>query len=405
MPPGLAVSIIDISEKDAIASVSVINDGGAGIINKGICWNAAGNPTISDSKTSNGKGSEPFTAELDKLNPGTKYFVRAYAINKAGTGYSNEVSFTSYSISLAQITTENPTEVSSTSATTGGNILFDGGDPISSRGICWSTVLNPTINDNKTMDGTGSGKFISEITGLLPGTSYYIRAYAVNSAGISYGVNILLTTYAFTNAGQLTDIDGVVYNTISINGQIWMKENLNVTHYSNGDPIPDVINDTEWWSLSSGAYCDYDNNPDNSKIYGRLYNWFAVNDSRNLCPQGWHVPSYQEWESLIQFLGGDTFAGGKLKEDGTSHWGSPNTGATNLSGFTALPAGNRLKVSLDGVFFSEYYFMGGYGILWTSPETTQTTATVVQLGFMSDRVEYYQEQKFSSCSVRCLKNQ
>jgi len=137
----------------------------------------------------------------------------------------------------------------------------------------------------------------------------------------------------------VTDIDGNVYHFITIGTQVWMVENLKVTHYRNGDLIPNVTDNTAWSNLVTGAYCDYNNGPGISTTYGKLYNWYAVNDSRNIAPSGWHVPTDAEWTTLTTYWGGESIAGGKLKEVGTTHWQSPNTGATNESGFTALPGG------------------------------------------------------------------
>lgn len=118
---------------------------------------------------------------------------------------------------------------------------------------------------------------------------------------------------------EVKDFDGNVYDTVVIGTQVWLVQDLKVTHYQNGDPIPNVTDGTNWSSLTSGAYCDYDNAPSNSTIYGKLYNWFTVRDSRNICPSGWHVPTDAEWETLINHLGGSEVAGCKLKEQGTEH--------------------------------------------------------------------------------------
>jgi len=149
----------------------------------------------------------------------------------------------------------------------------------------------------------------------------------------------------------LTDIDGNVYQTIKIGDQWWMAENLKVTHYRNGEAISNVTDNLQWTNLSSGAYCIH-NYADDVETYGLLYNWYTVNDSRNIAPAGWHVPTDEEWKQLEMFLGmsqtdADNFGwrgtdeGGKLKEEGTTHWIDPNTGATNESGFSALPGGRR----------------------------------------------------------------
>jgi hypothetical protein len=134
---------------------------------------------------------------------------------------------------------------------------------------------------------------------------------------------------------------------IQIGDQKWQRRNLDVTTYRNGDVIPYVADQTAWNNLTTGAWCWYNNDSANGAIYGKLYNWYAVNDSRGLAPNGYHVPSNTEWNTLQTYLGGNTTAGGKLKETGTTHWNNPNTGATNSSGFTALPGGFRYN---DGRF-------------------------------------------------------
>jgi uncharacterized protein (TIGR02145 family) len=157
----------------------------------------------------------------------------------------------------------------------------------------------------------------------------------------------------------VTDIDGNVYRTVKIDGQWWTAENLKTIHYRKGLRIPNITEASEWGSLTTGACCDYDNNTDYDSTYGRLYNWYAVSDSRNIAPPGWHVPTDAEWQTLVDFMGGSSVAGGKMKEAGTSHWSAPNTGATNESCFSALPGGCRYY---DGTFRHM-----GYGVyFWSS---------------------------------------
>ena len=159
----------------------------------------------------------------------------------------------------------------------------------------------------------------------------------------------------------ISDIDGNIYHAISIGTQVWMIENLKVTHYRNGDVIPNVTDATIWSSLSTGAYCDYDNSSGNSTTYGRLYNFFTVADARNICPTGWHVPSVNEFTTFTTYLGGESVAGGKVKETGTTHWQTPNDGATNVSGFKALPSGYRFDTgAFDGI--------GSYADFWAFAE-------------------------------------
>jgi len=158
--------------------------------------------------------------------------------------------------------------------------------------------------------------------------------------------------YSFEDT--VVDIDGNIYHTITIGNQVWMVENLKVTHYRNGDAIPNISDNSGWMSTTSGAYCDYANDPGNGDTYGRLYNWYTVQDPRNITPVGWHVPSNYEWSVLLAYLGGEAVAGGPLKDTGTIEehtglWHLPNTGATNNSGFTALPGGHRQSVNGDFV--------------------------------------------------------
>ncbi len=158
---------------------------------------------------------------------------------------------------------------------------------------------------------------------------------------------------------QVTDKDGNTYKTITIGTQVWTAENLNVEHYRNGDVIPQVQNKENWKKLTTGAWCYYENNSENGKTYGKLYNWFAVSDPRGLAPEGWHIPSEAEWTKLTDFLGGKGVAGGKMKA--TKLWLSPNTGATNNSGFTGLPGGIRND-------FGSFSGIGKYACFWSSSE-------------------------------------
>ena len=193
------------------------------------------------------------------------------------------------------------------------------------------------------------------------------------------------------------DIDGNVYETIQIGEQLWMAENLKVTHYNDGSEIPNITNNGDWGGLSTGAYGDYDNNPTNSETYGRLYNWYTVDDSRGLCPEGWHVPSDNEYTVLTDYLGGESVAGGKMKEAGLEDWNSPNTGATNESGFTGLPGGDR------GTYGTCAY-MGIYGDFWSSTEYNSNSAWFRLLHYFYSEVYRFNLGKRYGCSVRCLRD-
>lgn len=190
------------------------------------------------------------------------------------------------------------------------------------------------------------------------------------------------------------DIDGNSYDIIRIGNQWWMAENLKTTTYNDGTTIPNVSNDSEWKFLNTPAYCWYDNNISNKETYGALYNWYTVNTNK-LCPEGWHIPTNEEWLILINYLGGSDLAGGKLKETGTTHWKSPNTGATNSSGFTALPGGYR-----DDFFKS----LGEGARFWSATESSANTATIKSLGYGHEVIASGQFYKNNGFSIRCIKN-
>lgn len=196
-----------------------------------------------------------------------------------------------------------------------------------------------------------------------------------------------------TSNYTVKDIDGNIYHTVTIGTQVWMMENLNTTRYRNGDTI---INATIWNDSTNGAYCNYDNNSINGQIYGKLYNWFAVNNNRNIAPIGWRVPTDNDWRILVDYLD-SSVAGGKLKEADTIHWESPNAGANNSSGFTALPGGYRSSYgSFDGI--------GNSGYWWTSSEYLDTTkAWYYSMNHNWAYVISYVSDKRKGFSIRCIK--
>ncbi len=165
------------------------------------------------------------------------------------------------------------------------------------------------------------------------------------------------------HTGEVTDIDGNVYRTVVIGEQEWMAENLKVTKYNNGDPIPNITDSTQWNTLTTGAWSYYNNEEANNNIYGKLYNWYAAEDPRNLCPADWHVPADEEWTELTDFLGGEAIAGGRMKtvgtlQTGTGLWKFPNAEANNSSGFSGLPGGYRFGSG-------EFGFIGELGFWWS----------------------------------------
>jgi len=308
--------------------------------------------------------------------------------------------------SLPSVTTSAIDSVKPVTAYCGGDVTSNGGASVTARGICWSTSSPPTIADDTTNDGTGIGTFESLLIGLEQDTKYYIRAYATNSEGTGYGTVDSFTTGEF-ETGTVTDYDGYTYQTIKIGDQWWMMENLQVTHYRNGDTIVNVTNNSEWSALDSGAWCAYDNEEDSVATYGRLYNWFAINDSRGLAPEGWHAPTDDELKQLEMYLGMDQVTaddegargddeGNKLKELGTAHW-SENAGANNESGFTALPGGYR---NGTGSFTSK----NSSAHLWSSTENGIDNGWYRSLHSNITNVHRGYQGKIFGFSVRCVKD-
>lgn len=400
-------AVTEINATSAVSGGTVTDDGGSPVTARGMVWNTTGNPTLENNsgKTTDGSGKGSFTSELTGLDEGTEYYVSAYATNSIGTVYGNEVKFeTNQSVSLASVTTSSPAYITSSSAILGGNVLSDGNDPVTEKGICYSTGPVPTTSSNKLAIGAGIGNFSNTISGLTSYTTYFFRAYAINSQGTAYGEIISFITQIAPiqfnpnlSYGTMTDVEGNVYRTIVIGTQTWMAENLKTTKYRDGEVIPNVIVDATWAALTTGAYCWYKNDATTFKnTIGALYNWYSVNTGK-LCPTGWHIPSDTEWTTLTTFLGGGSVAGGKMKETGTVHWLTPNTGATNSSGFTGLPDGGRNR-------YGNFMSFGAFQRLRSSTEYDATRTWYIFLINNDDNAVRNLDYKNEGYSVRCLKD-
>lgn len=222
-----------------------------------------------------------------------------------------------------------------------------------------------------------------------------------NSLRISGVIILILFTYACEKEvdDTIKDIDGNIYTSVTIGSQVWMVENLKTAKYRNGDLIgttnPATLNIT---GESTPKYqWIYDGAESNLSTYGRLYTWYAIADSRSVCPTGWHVPTDEEWTTLITNLGGESVAGGKLKETGTTHWLSPNAEANNETGFTALPGGYRF-------YSGTYSYIGSTGSWWSSTEQSATNAYNRSIGSATASVYRAYNGKGSGFSVRCLRD-
>jgi uncharacterized protein (TIGR02145 family) len=344
------------------------------------------------------------------LKGGTEYHVRVFATNADGIEYGNDVSFTTEPADTPRLTTTVPSNITSITATSGGTIISDNGASISASGVCWGTSPNPTIANSKSAETIKTGEFISPVTGLIPLTTYYLRAYTTSDLGTNYGEELSFTTSSVLTA--ITDVDGNSYTSVTIGNQVWMQQNLKTTRYSNGDLIGttspasmDISNE----SIPKYQWA-YDGNESNAFLYGRLYTWFVVNDSRNVCPAGWHVPTNAEWIALTDYLISNGYGEGgsryKIAKSMTYFYGwFPDwAGAINVdltgynsSGFSALPGGTRTNTSFSQSGKASYW--------WSSSEESSTLAWIgCSLSYGSGFTESGSLKKENGFSVRCLKN-
>lgn len=388
-------AVTSIAQTSASGGGNITSEGGASVSAKGVCWSTSPDPTIADNKTSDGTGSGAFSSNLTGLAEGTLYHVRAYATNSFGTSYGEDRTFTT--LKQPEASTTAATNIGSVSVTLNGTVNANNSSTTVTFEYGLTASYGITVNASQSpVTGSTATNVSINITGLTPATTYHFRVAASSAGGTSYGNDLTFVTKS--PGATVTDIDGNIYNIITIGTQVWMAENLKTTRYRDGTAIPNVIENTSWYGLTTGAYSNYNHSSSNIAIYGRLYNYYATVDNHNLCPTGWHVPTYDEWSALITYLGGAGDAGGKLKETGTSHWLPPNTGATNETLFTALPGGWR---NYDGTFVDN----GSYGQWWSSSETSVSGAWHPWLSYDASSIgggEYY---KVSGFSIRCIQGE
>jgi uncharacterized protein (TIGR02145 family) len=401
-PPVTGSTVItDVAITTAQARSNIIWDGDSPLIECGICWSTDEFPSRAGEHTADEAKIGQFYGKLVNLQSGTKYWVRSYAENRVGVTYGSITSFTTGEYKIPTVYTKNITEITHNTATGGGEIAEGQSSSVVNKGVCWSRTPHPTVNNSKTSHGSGPGPFAGSLSGLTPGTTYYIRAYAENIKGIGYGEELSFRTLD----GTVTDYDNNSYNTIKIGNQEWMTGNLRTTHYSNGDLIPtttpQILNisaETEpkyqWTYFNQWIYTS---NPPDLSVYGKLYTWYAATDSRNICPTGWHLPSDAEWSELITYLGGNDVAGGKLKEALNFRWENPNMGATNESGFTALPSGYRNNTG-------QFLLLYGASYWWSATESTAVESYGMFCGAETTKAIRTTGNKVSGFSVRCIKN-
>ena len=419
LPTVLTAAISNVYVTTATCGGNVTDDGGATVTARGVCWSTTLWPTTADSHTTDGTGAGSFISSITGLSASTKYYVRAYATNSVGTAYGDTVSLTTIGLPPT-VTTTAASSVTANSAVTGGDVISDGGVPVTERGICWNTTGNPTMADNVIASGSGTGSFSVNMTGLSGGTTYYVKAYAINAVDTSYGSTINYTTLIpWTCGNTITDYDNNAYNTLQLGSQCWMAENLRTTHYANGSTITLI---TSTATSTSDRYRYYPNNDiNNVSTYGYLYNWCAVMNGatssstnpsgvQGICPNGWHIPSDAEWTQLTDYVssqsqywcdGVNTNIAKALA--GQNGWLSSTTSCAvgntplnnNSTGFNGVPA---------GYFTASFTEPGNRVYFWSSTDDGSTSVYVKRIRYSSATILATSYDKYSALTVRCVKN-
>ena len=296
-------------------------------------------------------------------------------------------------------------DITTNSARSGAKIVYGELAEIQEKGLVWGISNDPTTENSSgiILFNKIEKEYFSEINNLKPETVYFIRAFAKNRSDTFYGDERSFKTYR----GTVGDIDGNIYYTVIVAGREWMGSNLKTGSYINGDTIPHLSDDQEWFYARKGGWSFYNNDPEINNIYGKLYNWYAISDDRGLCPAGWDVPSDDEWKELEHHLGmrpssvertglRDRYAGGKLKEKGTDNWSAPNILATDELGFKGLPGGYRQS---NGQFHNLTENLN----MWTSSDHLTYNAFYRNIYHNNAGIYRNIYSKNGGFSVRCIK--
>lgn len=396
----------------AVAGGEVTDDGGSHITSRGLCVtiNRIYLPTVINNGdnwfTIDGSGLGIFSDTI-KLKWGgashyisQNHYIRAYATNKAGTAYGEVLTLfpkskppTFNSVSLVSFTTTTATVSFTISVPTVDYFHID------EVNICISNNPNPTIEGSHFLIPIDQHENKYTFKDLTPNTTYYIRGYVKNESGFAYSPEISFTSWE----GELTDIDGTIYPIKTIGSKVWMTKNLTTSKFNDGTIVPNIQDNLEWISTTTSASCTY-------TPFGKLYNFYAVVDNRNLCPSGWHVPTDTEWKAMEISLGmiqaqadatgfRGTDEGGKLKNSilDIDVWKVPNTGATNSSGFSAPGGGFRY----DNGIMTNSTMTANY---WTNSEFDATSAWSRSLSYNNSQISRLSINKKYGFSVRCVKD-
>ncbi len=437
-------SVSSITSTSATCGGNVTDDGGATVTARGVCWSTSENPTVENAHITDGTGTGSFTSSITGLTAGTTYYVRAYATNSEGTAYGEQISFTTTTYTLPTVQTSSVSNITTTTAICGGNVTDDGGATVTARGVCWSTSENPTIENAHTTEGTDTGSFISSITRLTAGTTYYVRAYATNSEGTAYGDQVSFTTlnsdsdtthhadnFSCPGTPTVSDHEGNVYNTVQIGTQCWMRENMRcTTSPSTGTTI--LNSNPSGYSYTGKQAYFVNDDTSNLSTYGLLYNWNAAIDTfctsygetsisrqvavsvtfngkrRGICPDGWHIPSNEEWNALDDYVSSQN---NYLCNNNTSNtakalasvsgWSNSEVPCSvgnipennNATGFSAVPVG---MIGYDA--------FGITATFWASNQYDYDEAYYHYLEYDFAPFYYYYAYKTNGFSVRCLRD-
>lgn len=341
--------------------------------------------------------SNPFQVILEDLMPETSYFYRAFAVNQIDSAFGKTQSFITLR-GIPKVITKEAEDIKKTSALVGGEVINPGYLPVNRSGICYSQEnSNPDFNDICLEYSGNSQMFQILLEDLNPSNKYYFRAFAENDIGYHFGDSFLFMTEHET----ITDIEGNVYRIHKIGEQIWMIDNLRVTKFNNGEPIP-LREENSYWheetAIDEPAYSYYNNDESYAELYGALYNFAVAADPRNVCPEGWRVMNNNDRYILLTHIGGPN-NGGDLKttgtiEAGTGLWYEPNAQATNSSGFSAIPGGFRRGYT---------YGMGKNANFWTSNSYSPSFAYAVILGYIDFWASTVVAHECQGFSIRCVK--
>ena len=446
----ITTPVSGITATTVVCGGTVNSAGNAEVTMRGVCWDTLPAPTLNSSHTVDGTGAGIFTSNITGLTPGTTYYVRAYATNSVGTVYGDDIIFSTVD-TTPTVTTKAISFLTDTSAISGGDITFDGGAAVTVCGICWDTLPNPTVSGIHTTDSASMGIFTSSMMNLTPATTYYVRAYATNSVGTTYGQEISFRTYSSCpGAATVTDHEGNVYNTVQIGNQCWTRENMRcTTSPSTGTLILEYPAGYYSYTGKKAYYVNGDSA--NTLTYGLLYNWAAAVDTfhtdygetstsashvlsvtfsgnrRGICPAGWHVPSNAEWTQLTNYVynngyqcsgcsgtinaaKADCIAKALASQTGWNSSGStyavgndPST--NNATGFSAVPAGYYTGSGSSGYYAGGYTF-GTNTHYWSSTQSSNTPYALVHyLSYSTGYVGCNSPSiKLQGFSVRCVRD-